>query len=197
MNNSTNLSLISRITGILLTAFACFQQVEAAITSTDCAANGGVENFGICYVVDETGHGSWSAAETFAQGLDSSFHLVSIHSAAENTYVNSLFTTASSYWIGLYDAAVDDTFAWIDGSSFDYSNWASGQPAFTTGTVDFGLYDISLNGWAVTSNGTLQVSSVFSAPISGVPVPAAAWLFGSGLIGLAGVARKNRNSLLA
>jgi len=30
------------------------------------------------------------------------------------------------------------------------------------------------------------------ATVSNVPVPAAAWLFGSGLMGMAGVARRNR-----
>ena len=34
--------------------------------------------------------------------------------------------------------------------------------------------------------------TVVSSSVSAVPVPAAAWLFGSGLVGLAGVARRNK-----
>ena len=34
----------------------------------------------------------------------------------------------------------------------------------------------------------------FGFQLTPVPVPAAAWLFGSGLLGLAGLARRNRRS---
>ena len=42
-------------------------------------------------------------------------------------------------------------------------------------------------GWNATFGGTVTVTSV-----SAVPVPAAVWLFGSGLLGLVGVARRKR-----
>lgn len=43
-----------------------------------------------------------------------------------------------------------------------------------------------LGVWNLSSNGELS----FSAGVSAVPVPAAVWLFGSGLLGLVGIARR-------
>ena len=48
-----------------------------------------------------------------------------------------------------------------------------------SGNQDFNYRNSSLYGWAVQSG-----------DVSAVPVPAAVWLFGSGLLGLAGVARR-------
>lgn len=42
--------------------------------------------------------------------------------------------------------------------------------------------------WDLDSNGQLSLGS----PVSAVPVPAAVWLFGSGLIGLVGIARRRQ-----
>jgi len=47
------------------------------------------------------------------------------------------------------------------------------------------IHNQMAGSWLLTNAGTLQYSSV-----SAVPVPAAVWLFGSGLIGLAGIARR-------
>jgi len=91
-------------------------------------------------------------------------------------------------------------------------NWKSGIPAldpshyvnpalnaYTDGTdlgVDgtfygskvgfFGNEDIVYDTWRLDADGTLSYG------VSAVPVPAAVWLFGSGLIGLVGVARRRK-----
>ena len=56
--------------------------------------------------------------------------LVSIHSQDENDYVESLFNYKSglSAWTGGYLNPSTGAWAWIDGSAFDYSNWATGEP---------------------------------------------------------------------
>ncbi|MBI5462531.1 MAG: VPLPA-CTERM sorting domain-containing protein [Gammaproteobacteria bacterium] len=46
-----------------------------------------------------------------------------------------------------------------------------------------------LGTWMLAANGSVTYS-IASAPVSTVPVPAAAWLFGTGLAGLASVARR-------
>lgn len=48
---------------------------------------------------------------------------------------------------------------------------------------------IALGNWNLSSTGELTYTAV-----SAVPVPAAAWLFGSGLLGLVGVARRRRSA---
>ncbi len=58
---------------------------------------------------------------------------------------------------------------------------------------------ICMTGWvdpsqADMSGGTMQGTYPITQTVSAVPVPAAVWLFGSGLIGIAGVARRHRHA---
>lgn len=81
----------------------------------------------------------------------------------------------------------------VDVSVFDIDgNWL-----ITETTDRFWTSDITITG--VGSIGSVEVSLLESAiqsmsvtyqPVSAVPVPAAVWLFGSGVIGLAAVARR-------
>lgn len=74
-----------------------------------------------------------------------------------------------------------------------------------TGSFSIRLYeygDTAVNGGITASTGTFRVTDYYEgsaynigisgtvAPISAVPVPAAAWLLGSGLLGLIGLKRK-------
>lgn len=77
--------------------------------------------------------------------------------------------------------------ATIYGSNFSYSgghlsgNWLDGTQ------FSFWALNIYDNGQIVTPN---PVSMPSNITLSSVPVPAAAWLLGSGLLGLSGVARR-------
>ncbi len=73
----------------------------------------------------------------------------------------------------------------------------SGQPSgtfFTTTVLDVGHYVLKVVGTAIGTVGASYagtISALGNAPdISPVPIPAAAWLFGSALLGLAGIARR-------
>lgn len=82
------------------------------------------------------------------------------------------------------------------------SDWATSETSFlSTGKVgqSLGFYDLTGNAgvnvtatkyagatWTLASNGTLGYS------VSQVPVPAAIWLFGSGLLGLVGISRRKK-----
>lgn len=100
--------------------------------------------------------------------------------------INVATSPSSSFVFPDYDGT-------FDGSSFSGSQLVS----------ILGLY----NTYSGTFDGTnLNIAGVFydpyydgytynydiSASVSSVPVPAAVWLFGSGLLGLAGIARKKR-----
>jgi len=64
--------------------------------------------------------------------------------------------------------------------------WTPGEYALAWEDLPFGKADLDYNDMV------LMVSGV--TPLSQVPVPAAAWLFASGLIGLIGVARRRQES---
>ena len=72
------------------------------------------------------------------------------------------------YW-SVTELALDTNDAWY----FDFGN----------GIQDFGNKDFNFYTWAV-----------HNGDIGAVPIPSAVWLFGSGLIGLVGVARRKANA---
>jgi hypothetical protein len=67
-------------------------------------------------------------------------HLVTITSAAEQSFVEALLDGADaptgSYWMDLQRAGTG--FAWGTGEGFDYSNFAAGEPNDFLGREDFG-----------------------------------------------------------
>lgn len=101
--------------------------------------------------------------------------------------------------LGFYDPLIaDNTEVWVtmlfDGDLFDGYE-ASGLPQsialdkYVGGGGEFAQWDGGLDdwrGWAQFRVDTVNVSTV--------PVPAAVWLFGSGLLGLFGLARRKRHT---
>lgn len=71
---------------------------------------------------------------------------LSIDSAEEMAFVALTIARAasSSYtavWIGLSDQAAPGTFAWQNGDSLGYTNWATGEPAGSGGAIIVDPYD--------------------------------------------------------
>lgn len=88
---------------------------------------------------------------------------------------------------------------WISNTTFDSTALVGGSLGFVSmqasstnglskiSATQFGSVD-GVATWTLASNGDLSYS--VPAPVSAVPVPAALWLLGSGLIGMVGVARR-------
>lgn len=102
---------------------------------------------------------------------------------------------------GTEEGIVDNSFGSLLNTSFNSFFGASGNfdimdisfTAVGAGTSDLILSESSLWVFADEFGGYYGDQVVFDAAsvnVSAVPVPAAVWLFGSGLIGLAGVARR-------
>lgn len=80
----------------------------------------------------------------------------------------------TAYWNGTSFNQGGVVAATTDGAG----NFTASWDALVVG----GAFDGQIGGWTITGN----------ASASAVPVPAAAWLFGSGLLGLVGIARRRR-----
>ena len=79
-----------------------------------------------------------------------------------------------------------------DGSSLGVTSATVDQVTFSTGLWIFqaGTHEVSGVALSTDGSGSGVGYIVLTTNVSAVPVPAAVWLFGSGLIGLIGVARR-------
>ncbi|XP_043937031.1 lectin-like [Protopterus annectens] len=76
---------------------------------------------------------NYTDAEFYCRRQWKNGRLVSIHNAAENEFVlhlvNSNYRNSVSYaWIGAVQLLESNQFIWTDGSTWNYTNWKSGQP---------------------------------------------------------------------
>uniref|UniRef100_A0A8C1US38 C-type lectin domain-containing protein n=1 Tax=Cyprinus carpio TaxID=7962 RepID=A0A8C1US38_CYPCA len=70
---------------------------------------------------------NWVTAERKCQSLDA--NLASVHSKIEHDFLLSLLpSSAARCWFGLHDGEQEGEWLWTDGTPFDYTHWAPGQP---------------------------------------------------------------------
>ncbi len=135
---------------------------------------------------------SWNSS-TIASNVSN----VDVHSAALNTFTTNLNFNGTGNGSGISGPQDGDAYHGVNNW---LHNFGGGLPFNNQALVDTPLEFWHLgtdanasvaiaaklpNAWALTSTGTL----LYGSP-SAVPVPAAVWLFGSGLVGLVGVARR-------
>lgn len=78
---------------------------------------------GQCFVTVATN--TFSGANTACTRLGGT--LVTVDHAVENLFLQRLYP-GTTPWIGLGDYRAEDTWAWVDGGTASYRNWASGEP---------------------------------------------------------------------
>jgi len=159
----------------------------------------------------------WNVAKMAAEGMALSGgyvgHLVTITSAAENLWISSTFGGAlidPFCWIGAYQTdpalATDEGWAWITGESWVFENWGDDEPndhwqdwaeyPEYTGqyeTVAHFWLDTNADGmtWADTLPSFSGMYSIVEYErLSPIPEPTTVLLFGAGLAGLVGIARR-------
>jgi len=94
----------------------------------------------------------------------------------------------------------------INDTTLDFSGWimtVGGEDYAFGATQNVANYNFdgtnftlsySWTGSALGSLGVTEYDLILNGTVSSVPVPAAAWLFGSGLLGLVGIARRKKSA---
>ena len=109
------------------------------------------------------------------------------YAATSATTFTVSFSTLEAQWAGTSFPLANVVFnGTTDGTNF--SMWAEHTITAAEDPGVAGFADWTAQWYYV---GTIDG---FTAPVSAVPVPAAVWLFGSGLVGLAGVARRRKTA---
>ena len=103
-------------------------------------------------------------------------------------------TTYYTRWIDVADNALPITFDFLFGASLSGSAepfvGVFGYPDVASGSIDY----LHTAGLGVTLPEGASFTSASGQFMSPVPIPAAVWLFGSGLLGLIGVARHRHST---
>ena len=133
-------------------------------------------------------------------------HLVTITSAAEQTFLNGL-TGSTLYYIGAADTGTEGDWKWVAGPEAGesfwisgttqpgyYSNWSFSEPNDLGGNEDFAVANWGFGGTWNDINGTQTLAYVVEYSIN-VPEPGTLAAFGAGLAALGLAARRRRKTL--
>jgi hypothetical protein len=154
---------------------------------------------------------TWDDASTAAQAAGG--YLVSITSSDENNFVFSLIDDSMYWfmdpadnnegpWIGAYYAGAAGTmnstnWAWVNGDSFTYSSWDSGEPNSSSETVANYFSNDAYSGnpirqayWNNVDKSSLMQGYIIEYDTNPVPIPSAILLLTFGLAGIAPFRRK-------
>jgi hypothetical protein len=102
--------------------------------------------------------------------------------------LNPLLTAVDTTGNGLYGIAAQQKYGLIGASDMTSVGTASQLFGFTGNATSGTLNSYILGSATLAADGTLAITGA-AAP---VPLPAAVWLFGSGLMGLVGVSRRRK-----
>ena len=150
----------------------------------------------IRYTETVLGEGLWQydfTVENMSSMDDSHPYLWKVDLEFENHAYVILLNNPTNWSAGTFDGYLPDTTDYVtmysDASAFDV--FPGGLLTGLSFTADYQLGVIDYVAW-FSDHGTIpdELSVFFEGTASPVPVPAAVWLLGSGLIGLAGLRRK-------
>ena len=173
------------------------QDTDSGLEWLDLTVTDGLSYYDVVVLMDDGGslHGWRYATRAEVGGLWDAFGGDSNHYSGLSTQNNGLFKAMAPFVGDLYcevnvcTPGDGETF-WITGDreiiNFTNINWWSVSRDSTPTEDVFSLSALTM-GSASTNT---YAGSALVRDISAVPIPAALWLFGSGLLGLIGIARR-------
>jgi gliding motility-associated-like protein len=124
------------------------------------------------YYLTETSY-TWTVADAYAKSIDA--YLVTINDAAEQSFItsNAGAISGGSYSIGCYRNSVAPTFtdpsgngwAWTNGETTTYSNWAGGEPNSTAELYGRCRFFGGIWGWLDVTNSAVRAVFESNKPL--------------------------------
>jgi len=147
---------------------------------------------------------SWTDADDdVSLSYNGTGYLATSLSAEENAFIlgeiyaaaSSAFNPGQSLWLGGVSDELTGDFSWDNGDTWSWTNWADGEPTGGDTYVAMQMLftpdsDSDPGDWRDRDNSwTHSIGYIAEYEDNPVPIPGAAWLLGSGLIGLFGYRR--------
>ena len=204
LSTSTNAALIERLGGLAyyddvanLTWLANANAAGTAMNWVDASVwvagldVAGVTGWRLPNTIDVGNDGS--TYTNIYQGVDSGYNITT-HSELSNMFYNVLGNLAQYDTSGVerpdYDGIIDNTGPFSNIQSWSY--WSATEYAPYTSLLAWS-FDMGYgNQGREAKSEPIFAWAVQSGDVSAVPIPSAVWLFGSGLIGLVGLARRKK-----
>lgn len=105
---------------------------------------------------------TWEEAQTAAQAVGG--NLVTINTAAEETWLKQTFGGTEGFWIGITDRRVEGQFEWVNGEAVTYTNWAPGEPNNSGGNQDYGWMNFSATRQWDDNGATARLRGIIEIP---------------------------------
>jgi len=185
-------SLIVYITGSSLYIMSMIVQGAGVILGQTTWTAGNGHSYAIVEFPGET----WESASTDIGVTLPGYYLATITTQAEQDFIWDFLVNTTGggweWWLGGFqDVAIEtdpaEGWEWVTGEPWAYTNWLSGEPNNAGGIEDHLAMDRGF--W--NDEGT-AIGIIKGYVVETVPIPPALWLFGSGLLGLVGMARRKK-----